>query len=528
LPNEASIIKGTIEHLMTTPTGLNAFDVHIVYNTPQDMPIETELIQMTNASWPAGRRLFVDRVSGSKSKAENLNYVIPRIDTEFVVIYDADHHPDADGLAMAIAHLNSSGVDCVQGSTYIREGSFLARCFVNAEFFSTYFLAFPMMQAVSGTGLFGGANGIWRTRSLQQLTFDKDALTEDIDYFTNSFVRCGFKFDFLPECASGELLPSSFSAFWKQRLRWAMGWDEVTLKYVGEFWRANVSRRQRFGLYYIFICRWFILFCVTIVVFVNEMHTFDMVVKKMLPYAGFLSVDVVTDDLAAPGCVLELQTLSAYLYTFFIVCAVSRSIVDGFRPQLLFGLVVYICAIPFYIMFTAVLGSVSLTRVLSGRTGTWVVTARSASTASNVPLLDSGMPQRRLQVSMGILIAVGLAGAIGIGASIGASVGIFMGRRTHHFDVHISNWLPFHTTISKTVTYFDGDVVAMCIIAGMALAVFALVIFVSVGRLVARQEPVRRLASKLSSASLNLLAGSSNSLSRLGGGGSSNSLSLLG
>jgi len=138
LPNEQSIIEDTIRHLMTELSHVDNLDVYVVYNTPYDLPaIEAKLQKMTKEAWPEGRRLFVQRVFGSTSKAENLNHVIPQIPekdmckgestAKYTVIYDADHHPDPDSLALAIAHLEYTDADCVQGSTYIREGAWLPR-----------------------------------------------------------------------------------------------------------------------------------------------------------------------------------------------------------------------------------------------------------------------------------------------------------------------------------------------------------------------------------------------------------------
>merc|ERR1719162_1550207 len=125
---------------------------------------------------PKGRTLIVDRAVHSKSKAENLNFIIPSLAAEYVAIYDADHHPDSDSLALSIEHLNETCVDCVQGSTYIRQGCLLLRIFIHAEFFVCYFVQLPMMQMVAGTGFFGGANGMWRASSLKRLTFDDTML----------------------------------------------------------------------------------------------------------------------------------------------------------------------------------------------------------------------------------------------------------------------------------------------------------------------------------------------------------------
>ena len=90
--------------------------------------MEAKLMKWAEDNLPEGRRLFVQRVLTSKSKAENLNHVIPHLvaaDRPFTAVYDADHHPDPRSLQMAIAHLSEVKGDCVQGSTYVREGFWL-------------------------------------------------------------------------------------------------------------------------------------------------------------------------------------------------------------------------------------------------------------------------------------------------------------------------------------------------------------------------------------------------------------------
>eukprot|EP00971_Amphidinium_carterae_P340482 6478850-Amphidinium_carterae.1 len=175
LPNEAPIIKDTVVHLLEKMTDVEELTVYLVYNTPRRMDVEMDLQALAkNHEWPRGRQLMVHCVEGSKSKAENLNFIIPSIKEKYTVIYDADHHPDPPGLAMAVKFLELKQVDCVQGSTYIRDGSWLLRTFIHAEFFVSYFVVLPMMARLSGTGFFGGANGIWRTEAVQKMEFDPE------------------------------------------------------------------------------------------------------------------------------------------------------------------------------------------------------------------------------------------------------------------------------------------------------------------------------------------------------------------
>merc|ERR1711920_457088 len=48
------------------------------------------------------------------------------------------------------------------------------------------------------------------------------------------------RIDFCPEARSGELVPGNVKTLYKQRLRWALGWDQVSLKY----WQALRTARS--------------------------------------------------------------------------------------------------------------------------------------------------------------------------------------------------------------------------------------------------------------------------------------------
>ena len=76
---------------------------------------------------------------------------------ERVVLYDADHHPDASSLLIASAHMELQRADVVQGSTYLRERPCPCGPYVNAEFFVTHFVFFPALEWLTGTASFGGS-----------------------------------------------------------------------------------------------------------------------------------------------------------------------------------------------------------------------------------------------------------------------------------------------------------------------------------------------------------------------------------
>merc|ERR1719158_1639769 len=179
---------------------------------------------------PHGRKLAVVRNHSSKSKAENINLVLPQLTGKYTVIYDADHHPVPESLMLMVEKIIRRNMACVQGSTYIRDlNSGIVARLIDAEFFVTHFVYFPIMRLLTRNAVFGGSNGLWRTEVLQTTEFNPSMQTEDIDVSVRMLLEkhC---IEFCPEARSGELAPVSLRALFKQRMRWAIGWDQVSLQ----------------------------------------------------------------------------------------------------------------------------------------------------------------------------------------------------------------------------------------------------------------------------------------------------------
>ena len=126
LPNEQVILRGTVAHIMEKIEYPSPFELILCYNTPKPLAIEDELAEMDGKQYENGRTLRVLKVEGSRSKAENLNMALDLVETENVVIYDADHHADPDSLMIASQYMKLHKCACVQGSTYIRYKRHLA------------------------------------------------------------------------------------------------------------------------------------------------------------------------------------------------------------------------------------------------------------------------------------------------------------------------------------------------------------------------------------------------------------------
>ncbi len=246
LPNEAETILETIEAFLRIEYP-SPIQIILAYNAPGPLYVETELFRLARR-YPHFRPV---RVRNSVSKAQNINAVLPMITGEFVGIFDADHHPDPNSFLRAWAWLHG-GQDIVQGRCVIRNGddSWVSRM-IAVEFESIYGVSHPGRARLHGFGIFGGSNGYWRTEVLKQIRLRGSMLTEDIDSSIRALTG-GFRIMSDPWLISRELAPVTLRPLWNQRMRWAQGWFQVSMK---RLWPALVSRkltvRQKLGVIYL-------------------------------------------------------------------------------------------------------------------------------------------------------------------------------------------------------------------------------------------------------------------------------------
>jgi len=242
LPNEGATIIDTVEAFLRLeyPAPLQ---IILAYNTPHDMPIEKELKAIAKRD----PRFIPYRIGNSTSKAQNVNSAIAKVTGEFVGIFDADHHPQPDSFTRAWRWL-SNGYSIVQGHCAVRNGdsSWVSRL-VAVEFEAIYAVSHPGRSRLHQFGIFGGSNGYWKIDLLRETRMHGFMLTEDIDSSIRVMMD-GTRIASDPELVSHELAPTSLNALWNQRMRWAQGWHQVSLKHlVRSLVSKHLSLRQKFG-----------------------------------------------------------------------------------------------------------------------------------------------------------------------------------------------------------------------------------------------------------------------------------------
>jgi diguanylate cyclase (GGDEF)-like protein len=237
LPNEAATVVETIEAFLRL-TYPGQLQVILAYNTPRDLPMEVVLKELARRD----RRFVPLRVADSISKAQNVNAALATVTGEFVGVFDADHHPEPESFTRAW-HWLAHGYDVVQGHCLVRNGdeSWVARM-IAVEFEAIYAASHPGRARLHDFGIFGGSNGYWKTDLLRQTRMHGFMLTEDIDSSIR-IIEAGYKIASDPYLISRELATTTLKALWNQRMRWAQGWFQVSLRHT---WRGLRSQRLSF------------------------------------------------------------------------------------------------------------------------------------------------------------------------------------------------------------------------------------------------------------------------------------------
>ncbi len=252
LPNEREIITEMISHLLeTVERPANGLEVILAYNTPCDLPVETELRALAEKD----SAFTLLRVADSESKAENVDAALDITTGEVVCILDADHHPCPDCLTRAWRWL-ANGYDVVQGRSVIRNHgtNFLTRM-IAVEFECIYAVSHSARSIAVDTAIFGGSNGYWRAEVLKEIRFDRSMMTEDIDASARALLA-GYRIVHDRSIISTELAPTTFHSFWCQRRRWAQGWLQVSIRYQRAFWTSrHLSLTQKVYWTYMLLYR---------------------------------------------------------------------------------------------------------------------------------------------------------------------------------------------------------------------------------------------------------------------------------
>jgi cellulose synthase/poly-beta-1,6-N-acetylglucosamine synthase-like glycosyltransferase len=232
--NEGAVLAASIDRLMAAEYPPERLRVYVVDDASTD---DTPLVVRAKESQYPGRVVHLRRERGGQGKAHTLNHGLEVILAddwmEALLITDADVIFEPAALRTMTRHLADPEVGAV--TSYIKEGSspgnYLTR-FIGYEYVTAQAAARRGQNVLGAMACLAGGAQLHSRANLAALggRIDTSSLAEDTFTTFETQLR-GRRVVFEPHATCWAEEPGRVAALWKQRLRWARGNVQVTIRY---------------------------------------------------------------------------------------------------------------------------------------------------------------------------------------------------------------------------------------------------------------------------------------------------------
>ncbi len=165
-----------------------------------------------------------------RTKPKAMNYALPMVTGEFLVVYDAEDIPETDQLRLAASTFAMRpDVDCLQAELVIENAheKWITALFAG-EYAGQFGLMLPLLARLNLPMPLGGTSNHFRVSALRDLGgWDSFNVTEDADLGVR-LARAGLRTATIDSRTSEEA-PVTVGAWLKQRTRWMKGWMQTLL-----------------------------------------------------------------------------------------------------------------------------------------------------------------------------------------------------------------------------------------------------------------------------------------------------------
>jgi cellulose synthase/poly-beta-1,6-N-acetylglucosamine synthase-like glycosyltransferase len=165
-----------------------------------------------------------------RTKPKALNYALPFVIGEHVVVYDAEDIPDPGQLRLAASlFAQRPDLDCLQAELVIDNAgeNWLTALFAG-EYAGQFGLVLPLLARLGLPMPLGGTSNHFRTSALRHVGgWDPFNVTEDADLGVR-LARRGLRTTTFPS-RTREEAPVTFDGWLRQRTRWMKGWMQTLI-----------------------------------------------------------------------------------------------------------------------------------------------------------------------------------------------------------------------------------------------------------------------------------------------------------
>ncbi len=234
--NEESVIAAAIESIKESNYPSELISVYVAADNCSDRT--AEIAKKCGAN--------VIRTSSSFGKGgalcEAFDIILKDDKTDCIAIIDADNITDTNFICEINEHL-SSGAEVVQGYVDSKnpDSSLTAAAHSIWYWLENRLISLSKSKLGLSVNLYGTGFAI-RSNILRKIPFPKEGLAEDLEY-TLKLILSGIKIDWAHNAKVYDQKPDDFISSLRQRMRWAEGICDTSLKYTKE-----VLKAKKFGM----------------------------------------------------------------------------------------------------------------------------------------------------------------------------------------------------------------------------------------------------------------------------------------
>jgi cellulose synthase/poly-beta-1,6-N-acetylglucosamine synthase-like glycosyltransferase len=226
--NESVSIKQTILSALENP--YQNKEIIIVDDHSTDDTYEQSL-----PFFERGLIKLVKRSGGKGSRAAAVNFGTLYAAGDICMITDGDTLIGRNSLTEVAKYMNLENVVAVLGNVRVLSGdggitNLLTRC-QSYEYLISFELGKRVRTIMDILVIIPGAFGAFRKETAAKIgLYDKDTLTEDFD-LTLKLFKSGGNIEFVPDVIAWTYCPTTWKAWYRQRMRWAHGQIVTLLKH---------------------------------------------------------------------------------------------------------------------------------------------------------------------------------------------------------------------------------------------------------------------------------------------------------
>jgi cellulose synthase/poly-beta-1,6-N-acetylglucosamine synthase-like glycosyltransferase len=173
-----------------------------------------------------------DKRTGGKGKPSAINSCLHLLTGEIVLFFDADYTPQVDIVEKLVRGFIDPKVGAVQGRPVVsNEPDNIVTRIVAMERTGGYCINQEARDILGLIPQFGGTVGGFRRTLLEELgALDESMLTEDTDLTFLVYLH-GYRVHYIGDAECYEEAVDSWTSYWRQRHRWALGHMQVCFKH---------------------------------------------------------------------------------------------------------------------------------------------------------------------------------------------------------------------------------------------------------------------------------------------------------